>query len=344
VRGAVARFLTRFAVAALIAGLTLTGETLADSSLQLDVPDGTIVTIFRDVYGAPHIIGESDAGVFFGQGFAVAQDRLYQLELNRRAAEGRLSEWFGPLTVEFDREIRRMYYTEAERMDLFRELPPEFQEMLVAYRDGINAYVDSMNADPARYKPIEFAVLEMEPWTVTRSIAVIQFITRGFGQAGGNELTRLVELQSFGREWFDLNRPINDPTAPTTIPGIGPGTPRTWRNTGIHAREELVQAIEKGKADRNRLIGRLDIPGKLGSFAVAISGTKSNSGNVMMLGAPQMGPPQPDEPNVAHEVELDSPTFHVGGMTIAGIPLVIVGHTPNLAWSLTRGLSEKSEV
>ena len=312
--------------------------------MTLLAPDGTTVTIHRDSYGVPHIVGESEVGVFFGQGFAVAQDRLSQLELFRRAAEGKLAERFSPFLLELDKDVRTMYYTKQERIQQFNDLPKELQVILESYRDGINTYLDSMAVNPEKYKPEEFIQLPMERWTVYKSIAIIQFLIRSFGQNGGEELDRLSELLEQGLDWFDQNRPINDANAPTTIHGGGSATTGNWTYSGMHVREEVIQSLKTKKNEYKSLAKSLGLPLKFGSFAVLISTTKSNSGNVMLLGAPQMGPPQENEPSLPNEVELDCPTFHAGGMTIAGIPLLIIGHTQHHAWTWTSGASDNVDV
>ncbi|MGI0014872.1 MAG: penicillin acylase family protein, partial [Nitrososphaera sp.] len=232
-------------LAAAIIGYLTTTPILFAESITLTAPDGTTVTIYRDSYGVPHIVGESESGVFFGQGFAVAQDRLFQMELFRRNAEGKLAEWFGSDALETDSYIRTMFYTPEERRQRFNALPLEFKTMLESYRDGINTYLDSMATNPAKYKPIQFRTFSMERWTVYKSIAIIQLITRFFGQGGGEELDRLVELQQNGQAWFDLNRPINDPTAPTTIRGGGSATTGNRSYSGMHVREEVIESLTK---------------------------------------------------------------------------------------------------
>ena len=103
-------------------------RTLAQSEdLNLTAPDGSTVTIERDAFGVPHISSETEAGIFFGQGFAVAQDRLYQLELHRSAAEGELGELFGPIAFLLDQETRSMYYTQEEREQQFNDLPSKLR-------------------------------------------------------------------------------------------------------------------------------------------------------------------------------------------------------------------------
>ncbi|NIR50354.1 T9SS type A sorting domain-containing protein [candidate division KSB1 bacterium] len=333
-------FTTLFAV------LSISALYAQAEDISLIAPDGTTVTIERDNYGVPHIAAETETGVFFGQGFAVAQDRLFQMEQFRRAAEGRLSEAFGTRALEDDKFVRTMFYTPEERVQQFADLPSKLQNVFEAYRDGINTYVDSMEANPQTFKPIEFQVfgLEFERWTVYNTIAIIQFFTRIFGQAGGEELERLVELQEHGQEWFDENRPLNDPTAPTTIHATtGSATSKKWSYSGTEVRNEVIESIKSKRNDRKARALEMGLPTKFGSFATLISPSKSSTGNVMLLGAPQMGEPQEKQTSVVNEVELNAPTLHVAGMTIAGVPLVIIGHTDHFAWTLTSGLSDNSD-
>ncbi|MFQ5751031.1 MAG: penicillin acylase family protein [bacterium] len=328
-----------------IAFALITNTYAQFEDITLRAPDGTNVSTNRDSFGVPHIVAESEAGVFFGQGFAVAQDRLLQLEQHRRVAEGKLAEWFGVLMLENDKEVHTMFYTQEERIQQFKQLPSEFQTMLQAYSDGINTYLDSMAVNPVKYKPLEFSLLyNMERWNVYKTVAVIQYLTRIFGQAGGEELERLSELQSNGQAWFDLNRPINDVNAPTTIRENGSVSFKKWSYSGMHVRDEIIQSIRSKREEVRSQSAKLGLPLKFGSFAVLISPSKSNAGDVMLLGAPQMGAPKENEPQIAHEVELDCPTFHVGGMTIAGVPAVIIGHTELHAWTLTSGVSDNSDV
>src|SRR5574341_388333 len=186
------------------------GRSLA-SDVTLIAPDGTRVMIHRDSYGVPHIVGATERGVIFGQGFAAAQDRLFQMERNWRGAAGRLTEWLGAFFGEADKDIRKRSYTEEERTQLFQALPADLRLVFEAYRDGVNTYLDSMTTTPAVYKPQEFFNWNMERWTVNKSIAIIQFMSSRFGGAGGQELTRLREMQDSGKVWLDRNRPINDP-------------------------------------------------------------------------------------------------------------------------------------
>ncbi len=316
-----------------------------ESTLELIAPDASPVSIHRDDYGVPHIYGDTETGIFYAQGFAVAQDRLYQMEINRRAGLGRLAEMFGPAYVSLDRNTRKLYYTEAERQAQIESLPQSFRDMADAYVAGINAYLDSMEVDPGTYRPLPLASWVVEPWTTDHVVATTQYYMRQFGEFGGQELQRLAELENNGQAWFDANRPINDPTAPTTIPdrGRGPAVPgRDW--SGQRVSLETIARISEEQSRIDELKVALGLPPKFGSFAVQITTEKSLSGNVLLLGCPQMGTPTQAETNTIHELELLCPTYHMGGMTVAGVPGVIIGHNGFLTWTLTSGISDNTDV
>jgi penicillin G amidase len=312
----------------------------------LTAPDATTVTISRDDYGVPHVSAESEIGVFFGQGFAIAADRLYQMEMFRRMGEGSAAEVLGSFLVDYDKEIRLTGYTQAERSEMYANASTEFQVALQAYSDGVNTYIDSMEANPAIYKPQQFANLPMEEWTVEKSIACITLLGRIFGMFGGEELDRLVELQNNGQEWFDLNRPINDPDSPTTIRDITTGSADfiDWRYSGRTINEDLVDSWNERKEMVALTRFENGVPAKFGSFAAIISPERAIGGNSMLLGCPQMGAPSATSANTICEVELDFPGFHVGGMTIAGIPGVVIGRNDNIAWTFTSGISDNVDV
>jgi penicillin amidase len=314
------------------------------SDMTLRAPDGTSVAIHRDAYGVPHITAQTERALFFGQGFAAAQDRLYQMQLNWRGAAGTLSDFFGALFIDYDKEARLLSYTEAERTELFDALPSELQAIFQAYSDGVNTYLDSVAANPAVYKPQEFESLKLERWSVNKTLAIAQYMARNFGGGGGLELERLQELQTNGQVWFDQNRPINDPDAPTTIPEGAEAQPKKWHYSGMKVRQEIIRTIAAREKSFEEQASHLGLPATLGSFAVLISGQRSSSGNVMLLGCPQMGAPKRNEASMPHEVELSCPTLHVGGITIAGLPLVIIGHTDHHAWTMTSGVSDNIDV
>ena len=322
--------------------------------VTLDTPGGA-VSIDRDDYGVPHVTGPTEEAVFFGQGFATAQDRLWQMETFWRTATGRLAELQGAPALAQDQAIRTVYYTEDEREKMFDDLSPRLQTMISAYVDGINAYIDSTQADPASYLPFEYAAAgfsaaQVEDWTVTKAMAVMQFFIRRFGEIGGEELVRLAELQQLGGEEFNRVRPVNDPTAPTTIKVGSQATPPS--SFGSYRGEGVDPAVAAAvTADRDALTASLvanGVPHKFGSFAAVVSGAMTESGNVLLLGAPQMGLPREHQKAITSEVELlvgepDGTGLHVAGMTVPGIPGVIIGRLRGRTWTFTTGFTDNTD-
>ena len=313
---------TRFASRAalpLVALFLLPGLVRAQAaqSLTLVAPDGQRVDIGRDDYGVPHIAAETETALFFGQGFAVAQDRLFQMETFWRAATGRLSEIQGAAALTQDKGVRTVYYTPAERQAQFEALSAPVRTMMMAYVAGINTYIDSTASNPAVYKPYEYTQFPLnqagiEKWDQDKLVAVLQFFMRRFGEIGGEELTRLAELDAQGAAWFEANRPVNDPAAPTTISNAAAPTGGALNaGPGASAAEARYDAADRafarGGAEEmarrheasDALLSGLGVPLKFGSFAATVG---QGLGGPMLLGAPQMGAPSQTAKAVTSEV------------------------------------------
>tara|TARA_B100000676_G_scaffold71464_1_gene71346 strand:- start:5300 stop:7435 length:2136 start_codon:yes stop_codon:yes gene_type:complete len=324
--------------------IVLMFSIIYSNDIVLDSPDGSTIFIHRDEYGVPHIVAENDYSVSYGQGFAEAQDRLFQMDLNRRGALGRLSEWFGSETINFDKDIRRLGYTKAEYNEMFSELDVDVQQLITAYVEGINAYADSMSANASKYKPSEYIVTEFEPWQVHHSLAFAVYFVRLFGMFGGEELSRLTELQDNGWEWFNQNRPINDSTCTTTLIDDGLAFNRNWSYSGMVIPDHIAEEVESHKQEIRQYAEENGLIFKLGSFSAAIGSSKSSTGNAMILGCPQMGGPNYNETSRTMEVELQSPDLHVGGLSIPGFPGVVIGHSNYMGWTNTSGVSDNVDV
>jgi acyl-homoserine lactone acylase PvdQ len=202
--------------------------------------------IARSPFGVPTITGTSQARMWFGAGWAQAQDRMVQLELTRRAVEGTLSAIFGPGEVSQDETVRTFFYTPAELTAQFQSLPAVMRTALTQFSDGINAYEASAYASAASEQqkvPYEFFVLGQvlgmpgpyrpAPWQPEDTVAVGNFLARQFGGGGGSELTNLQFVQYLDEELMKIGatnpfgtaaaifndaRWIDDTTAPTTVP------------------------------------------------------------------------------------------------------------------------------
>lgn len=139
------------------------------------------VSIVRDAYGVPAITADSDYDAWWGVGYAVAQDRLFQLELFRRATSGRLSEILGSTYLDDDLIARRDYYTDPEIDSMLAEIPTELRSRAEAYRDGINAWIEHVSQPGNPDLPGEFVALNdlpIEPWTLRDTGRIGVFLAR----------------------------------------------------------------------------------------------------------------------------------------------------------------------
>jgi len=316
----------------------------SDNPNTLSASDGTSVTITRDNYGVPHVSGETEIGVFFGQGFAAAEDRLEQMDTFRRVAEGGLAEIFGTFQLESDMQAIREYYTPAERTAQFDALTDPLKSVFSAYVDGVNAYIALARTDPDRYLPGYFLGAELRDWTIESTVAVTQFFMRQFGQFGGQELDRLQELQDNGESWFEENRPINDPTAFTTIPSGNGVAIRDVNYNGPRVDPKVVRELQERKDVISQSRAEHRLPNTFGSFATLVSPNKSSTGNTLLLGAPQMGAPQENTMGPINEVEMIAPGFHILGISVAGIPGIVIGRNEFYSWTMTSGISDNSDI
>jgi penicillin G amidase len=211
------------------------------------VGHGAVTAVIRrDSYGVPSIDSGTLAGMWFGAGWAQAQDRMAQLELTRRAVEGTLSEIFGSGELGQDETIRTLFYTPAELRAQYRSLPMATRLAIAEFSAGINAYEDHVftAATAQQLTPVEFVVLgkalglpgpyRPAPWRPIDTVAVGNFLAREFGGGGGSELQNLSFLTYLNAELtakgdasaaadaqaiFNDARWIDDTTAPTTVPG-----------------------------------------------------------------------------------------------------------------------------
>jgi penicillin amidase len=210
--------------------------------------------IVRDSYGVPSIYSKSTAGMWFGAGWAQAQDRLVQLELTRRAVEGTLSQIFGPTELSQDKTVRTLFYTPAELRAQYRSMPAPVRAAVRAFAHGINAYENAAYASASSEQadvPYEFFALGQllgqsgpyrpAPWRPVDTVAVGNFLAREFGGGGGSELTNFQFLNYLAAELtakgdkhpytdaakiFNDARWFNDPHAPTTVPSAAaPSSP-----------------------------------------------------------------------------------------------------------------------
>ena len=338
--------------------VTLMSATASAQKVEtLKVGEATI-RIVRDKFGVPHIYAPSIYGVFYGSGYAQAQDRLAQMELYRRTAKGELAEIMGENALEQDKQRRILGYTEAERWEQFAALSPEEQLVLKAFADGVNAIVAQVNAGkrpmPQRLK--DLGLTKLRPWKVTDTIAITHMMAERFGSSGGEEL-RMMQLRlylqlRFGAQAMSILNDLawqNDPTSPTTVTNgardAGRGTEKQ-RTQNLVPRPPspvpLFEAIRIAEEwDSIEWCRRLGLFTRFGSYAMVVAPQKSATGNPLLVGGPQMAT---GTPSIAYEIALYCPKFWVRGMTFAGVPIVLIGMNAHLAWTTTSGAGDNVDI
>ena len=281
------------------------------------------VAIDRDAHGVPHILASSDHDAFFAVGFAHAQDRMWQLELQRRIAQGRMSEVFGKSSVEEDVWFRTLGLTAAAR-SAWTALSPEAQASLQAYADGINCWLD-MHVP----LPVEFSILgiEPEPWTVYDSLAWVKVFALNLGGNHRVEIERLLVSQLIDR---------------SKLPVLFPDYPRDSVTTSSAPQSELRARLERFTQLRGKLESQLQIGGpSVGSNAWAVSGKLTRDGAALLANDPHLGL---QIPSLWYMAALKGDRIDAYGAMLVGLPIVIFGRNRNIAWGGTNLMADVQDI
>lgn len=274
------------------------------------------VEIRRDDWGIPHVYAPSDADVFFGWGYATAQDRLFQLDYFRRKALGRLAEVLGPSGLESDVLYRTIGLGHIAREE-WESLPTETRTLLEHYTSGINAFIESCRDR----LPIEFDLLDYRPeaWSPVDSLAI----------AG--------EFR-----WYLTGRfPV------IVIPELAK------RALGSDA---LYKAFLLGEEDDESIMPRGSyVPGRTGQASGCSSGggEAGGSNNWVLTGKRTVSgkPVLASDPHVPlaavsiwQEVRLQGGSFNVAGIAYVGFPGVMIGRNERVAWGITNNICSLREL
>jgi penicillin amidase len=299
----------------------------------------TGITITRDAYGVPAVRGTTEQDAWFGAGYAVAQDRLVELELFRRSTEGRLAAILGKSRLDSDIEARRDYYTKAELNGQLKRLPAALRARFDAYADGVNAWIARVAADPS-LRPREFQLLNLTPakWTALDSAAIGAQLARTVPSGDGHELENWRALRSLGAKRFAKYLPLRQTRATSTVPNSSGRFPS---QPGRTRRDE-----KKGFAASRKFLARLKPPKPTAATAKARGGSfhyafRGAGGSSFLFTAPQLGFSIPE---LFVELEVHAPGLDVRGVTAPGIPVIAAGHNGHIAWGVTSGLDDDDDL
>jgi penicillin amidase len=290
---------------------------MTDGELQikgLRVP----VKVIGDLWGVPHIYADNEHDLFVAQGFVQAQDRLWQMETNRRFAAGRLSEIFGPQTIELDRLLRTLGFMRAARQEAVT-YDASTMDILRAFSDGVNAFIDSRKGR----LPFEFKLLKVqpEPWRPVDSIAWAKVMAFLGAKNWQEEIVRAMLVKKLGMKKARHLLDRIESAAPPIVP-------------------------------RNLQFGTLWPPKRksLRTFNLSMGGASNNwtvHGSRTTTGHPFLANDMHLHirvPSAWYEMHLVGGDMDVIGLSLAGTPLIIAGHNRNLAWGVTFAYADVQDV
>ncbi len=269
---------------------------------------GAPVTIVRDRWAIPHIEAERPLDASFALGFVHAQDRLWQMEFQRRLGAGRLAEIVGAAALPSDRFMRTLgLYRQAEAS--LAHLTPDTVAWLEAYAAGVNAFLARRNGP----LPPEFLILrqsKVEPWRPTDSLVWLRMMALDLATNYRDELARVRLARRLSKEQIADLWPSYPESAPITLAELARALP--W--------DQLAAVLPPAP------------PGGVGSNAWVVDPARSTTGGALLANDPHL---HLQAPGVWYLAHLETPELALVGATLPGIPAVVLGHNGSIAWGFT---------
>jgi penicillin G amidase len=287
------------------------------------------VDIVRTTHNVPHIFGETDRDVFFGLGFAHAQDRLWQMQMLRRTAQGRLSEMFGQRTLRVDELMRRLdIYTLARASVAAQDA--DTQAALQAYADGVNAWLNQ-TSDRARGRGApEFFMFsaEMPLWQSADSLAILKLMSVQLNSHIGREVLRARTSLLLPNERLRDLLPDAPGSGIAALPDFAALFPSVQPNTRLTLFDDPLSPIRPPS-----------LAGASNSFAAAPN--RAAGGGALLANDPHL---EMTAPSIMYLARLELTSGGVIGATIPGIPAILSGRSEQLGWGVTSAYVDDSDV
>lgn len=271
------------------------------------------VQIIYDNYGIPHIYAKNFDDLIFAEGYVHARDRLFSMELTRKAAEGRLSEIFGKSLLSTDIFLRTIGFDKLIDT-LWEVLTPDEKHLLEVYANGVNAYLRTGKLPP------EFKLLGIkpEPWKAKQSLGYIRLM--GWDLSSG-----------FKHDWilYQIRNRVDSTKFSEIVPSCPSNAPQI-----IPIDKNILMGMRRFKEMFSGL-------GVSGSNSWVVSGKKSVTGKPILANDPHLSIKMPI---LWYEIHLVSPGVNVYGVSLPAIPFVIIGHNDYIAWGLTNVMMDDADL
>jgi len=315
------------------------------------------VTVERDRWGVPHIRAASVEDLAEAQGYVMAQDRLWQMDLLRRVARGRLSEILGEKTLAIDKNFRTLGFSRAAERDVGL-LDAEERKVYDAYARGVNKFIEQH----WKNLPLEFSLLNYkpQPWQPSDTMVIAAYMYKSLTDTWERELNRakVTERAGAGRakdlfsEEATMDRfVVGDPNVqndgsqrtatdpddedddddmqPDTVlkAGLGPSGGAASSESPADLTSALARSVQ-GFVEESQS----EIRQGLGSNNWVVSGAHTATGKPLLANDTHL---ELMIPPIWYEIHLTAPGWNVKGITLPGAPMVIIGHNDRIAWGFT---------
>lgn len=277
------------------------------------------LVVHRDTMGVPHIDAANEADAWYGLGFVHAQDRLFQADVSRHVAHGRISDFLGERAVDLDAFVATMGLLERAAAAL-EQADPETRSMITAYTAGLNAGVASLKTLPIEYRLLGVG---FEPWTEADTMANLYLMAWSLQENLDHELAA-IELGHLPSDVLDdLFRTYED------TPPIDP----FWEDV---RQRDLGQLTDAFKAFTGSLGGRPEANSQASNNWV-VSGSRTASGKPILANDPHL---VQRVPSLWYAADIQGGDVHVAGATFPGTPGFPSGHTEHIAWGVTNVMAD----
>lgn len=299
-------------------------RALPKTDLRLEAAGRSSIRIVRDEHGVPTLSATRDEDVYFAMGYVHAQDRLWQMEFQRRVAQGRLSEVLGRKALNRDAWLRTLGLYQSAR-SAWDSLSEPAQRSLTAYADGVNAWLSEKHP-----LPLEFQLLgvEPEPWTAIDSLAWSKMFALNLAGNFEKEAARYVAQQTLRPEQTDFFF-------------AGTDTSKDRLRAEAAGRERVDDIVRLARMHR-QIREELQIGGEYaGSNAWAISSKLTGDGTAILANDPHLALQMP---SLWYPVVQRGERLHASGMSLVGLPAVIFGRNRHIAWGGTNLMADVQDL
>jgi len=304
---------------------------------------GKPVTVNYDQRGVPYVDAQNDDDLYFAQGYVVARDRLWQMDLSRRSSRGELAEIFGETAFEEDK-IHRTYGFAELAGQMIPKLDPKARAAVEAYTRGVNAYIESLDDQSL---PLEFRILRYKParWQPSDCVILGKLFAEFLSNSWDLDLVRA----AFAGVPEEKRNEIFQTKSAMDVLLVGSDDPEPSGKNQSHASSEARPSggtVEKSLAALTSERSWLE---RIGFSATdlaasnnwAVSGEHSVTGKPLLANDPHL---TPSAPSIWYMISLSEPGFHCEGVTVPGAPSIFIGHNDRVAWGITNVVADVQDL